>query len=230
MSVDKNDVFDLNLYFKDIKKYTNLTIEEESELIRRVNSGCNESKNELVERNLKFVVSVAKKYIGYGLSFCDLISEGNMGLIEAAKRFDATKNVRFISYAVWWVKKYIREAITSNNRLQIKKDEYEKIVAEENESGGTRNKGSIVECFEDDVILKKSREEVVEKLMVALNKRERSILEMYFGLSGNSENSLDDIAKCYNISSERVRKILDKTIVKLKCKALCEYVDENPLK
>lgn len=102
----------MRLYLKEISKIPLLTVEEEKELGRRAQQGDLESIKKLVESNLRFVIKIAKKYRGYGLSFADLINEGNLGLMEAARRFDPTRNVRFTSYAVWWIRQAILHALS----------------------------------------------------------------------------------------------------------------------
>lgn len=100
----------IQLYFKEIGSIPLLTPQEEKQLGWRARSGDHEAVKKLVESNLKFVVRVARKYGGFGLALQDLIDEGNIGLIEAARRYDPGKNVRFTSYAVWWIEQYIRQA------------------------------------------------------------------------------------------------------------------------
>ena len=107
----------LKLYLSQISKFKPLSQEEEQELGRRVSQGDKAALEKLIESNLKFVVSYVKKYRGMGLSLLDLINEGNLGLIEAAKRFDPSRNVKFISYAVWWVRQAIFHALTQNSRI-----------------------------------------------------------------------------------------------------------------
>ena len=102
----------LKRYLREISKFPLLTPDQEKALGTRVQAGDGEALRALVESNLRFVVSFAKKFRGWGLSFQDLINEGNIGLIEAAKRFDPDKNVRFITYAVWWVRQAIIHAIS----------------------------------------------------------------------------------------------------------------------
>jgi RNA polymerase primary sigma factor len=99
------------LYFRDINRYRVLTDEEERKLVKRVQRKEPGATNSLITTNLRFVVSVAKTYRGRGLSYLDLINEGNMGLIKAAERFDFTMNVKFISYAVWWIRQSIQKAL-----------------------------------------------------------------------------------------------------------------------
>src|SRR5512137_1972686 len=105
----------LKKYLREISRLPRLTAEEERELGRGIQKGDKEALRRLVEANLRFVVSYAKRYRGCGLSFLDLINEGNIGLIEAAKRFDPTKNVKFITYAVWWVRQAIIHALSDQS-------------------------------------------------------------------------------------------------------------------
>jgi len=105
----------LNAYIREIAKFKPLAGEDEQALGRRIHQGDQEALKRLVEANLRFVVSFAKKYRGCGLSFLDLINEGNIGLIEAAKRFDPKKNVKFITYAVWWVRQSIIHALSDQS-------------------------------------------------------------------------------------------------------------------
>jgi RNA polymerase primary sigma factor len=104
----------LKKYLKKISKIPLLTPEEEKELARRAKQGDKEALKKLVESNLRFVVSVARQYMGYGVPLPELIAAGNLGLIEAAKRFDPDKGVRFISYAVWWIRQAIMQAIAQH--------------------------------------------------------------------------------------------------------------------
>ncbi len=107
----------LKQYLKEINKIPPLTPDEEKELARRIQKGDKEALKRLVEANLKFVVSIAKRYRGKGVPFMDLINEGNLGLIEAAKRFDPDRNVKFITYAVWWIKQAIISAIAEQSGI-----------------------------------------------------------------------------------------------------------------
>ena len=104
---------EMRLYLKEISKIPLLTVEEEKELGRRIQKGDREAIKKLVESNLRFVIKISKKYRGFGLAFLDLINEGNLGLIEAAKRFDPDRNVRFTSYAVWWIRQAILHSLTN---------------------------------------------------------------------------------------------------------------------
>ncbi len=107
----------LALYLKDINRYPLLSPEEEKECIALSQKGDAKARERLINSNLRFVVKIAKKYRNKGIPFGDLISEGNIGLTIAADRFDSSKNVRFISYAVWWIKQTILKAIAEKSRL-----------------------------------------------------------------------------------------------------------------
>lgn len=105
----------LKKYLKEISRLPRITAEEERVLGAKIQKGDAQALRRLVEANLRFVVSYAKRYRGCGLSFLDLINEGNIGLIEAAKRFDPGKNVKFITYAVWWVRQAIIHALSDQS-------------------------------------------------------------------------------------------------------------------
>lgn len=102
----------LKRYLREISRFPLLTPDEEKELGARIQAGDKDALQRMVESNLRFVVSFSKKYRGWGLSFQDLINEGNIGLIEAAKRFDPGKGVKFITYAVWWIRQAIIHALS----------------------------------------------------------------------------------------------------------------------
>jgi RNA polymerase primary sigma factor len=107
----------LSIYLKEINKVSLLTREEEQNYARRAAEGDTVAKNKLIQANLRFVVNVAKKYQNQGLPLADLISEGNIGLMNAIERFDVSKGYHFISYAVWWIRQAILKAICEKSRM-----------------------------------------------------------------------------------------------------------------
>ncbi len=107
----------LDQYLRDISAYPLISREEEAELARRIRVSDQEALDKLVRSNLRFVVSVAKKYQNQGVSLSDLINEGNLGLIRAAHKFDETKGIKFISYAVWWIRQAILQALAEQSRI-----------------------------------------------------------------------------------------------------------------
>ncbi|MBO0340996.1 sigma-70 family RNA polymerase sigma factor [Flagellimonas profundi] len=115
--ITNRDTKSLEKYFQEISKIDLITAEEEVELARRIREGDQAALNKLVNANLRFVVSTAKQYQGSGLRLSDLINEGNIGLVKAAKRFDETRGFKFISYAVWWIRQSILQAISQNSRM-----------------------------------------------------------------------------------------------------------------
>ncbi len=107
----------LDKYLQEIGKVELLSQEEEIDLARKIKKGDQKALEKLTKANLRFVVSVAKQYQNQGLSLGDLINEGNLGLIKAAKRFDETRGFKFISYAVWWIRQSILQALAEQSRI-----------------------------------------------------------------------------------------------------------------
>lgn len=114
--ITKRESKSLEKYLQDVSKEEMITAEEEVELAIKIQTGDENALNRLVRANLRFVISVAKQYQNTGLTLEDLINEGNLGLIEAAKRYDHTKGFKFISYAVWWIRQSILKAAADNSR------------------------------------------------------------------------------------------------------------------
>jgi RNA polymerase primary sigma factor len=112
-----NEEGSLDQYLREISKYPLLAREDEVSLAVQIHDSCAESLDKLVRSNLRFVVSVAKKYQNQGVSLSDLINEGNLGLIRAAHKFDETKGIKFISYAVWWIRQAILQALAEQSRI-----------------------------------------------------------------------------------------------------------------
>jgi len=161
-----------NQYLMDIREIDMLTIEEEIELTQKTAMGDKAAINELVSRNLRFVVSVAKKYETANLPIGDLVNEGNIGLIKAAEKFDPSLNIRFISYAVWWVRKIILEYISNHtriirlpmNRLNEMSKLDQKITELEQKLGRTIDAHEFVSVFENE--FEGDKHEVLDLLTV----------------------------------------------------------------
>ena len=107
----------LDLYLREIGETPLISADEEVRLARKIKQGDKKALEKLTKANLRFVVSVAKQYQNQGLSLADLINEGNIGLIKAAKRFDETRGFKFISYAVWWIRQAILQALAEQSRI-----------------------------------------------------------------------------------------------------------------
>ena len=115
--VTNRDDLSIDKYLHEISKYELLTVEEEVAYARSIKQGDDEALDKMVKGNLRFVVSVAKQYQNQGLSLSDLINEGNLGLIKAAQRFDESRGFKFISYAVWWIRQSILQALAEHSRI-----------------------------------------------------------------------------------------------------------------
>ncbi|MDR2563257.1 MAG: RNA polymerase sigma factor RpoD/SigA [Prevotellaceae bacterium] len=116
-SITNRESASLDKYLQEIGREELITVEEEVELAQRIKKGDQEALEKLTKANLRFVVSVAKQYQNQGLSLPDLINEGNLGLIKAAEKFDETRGFKFISYAVWWIRQSILQALAEQSRI-----------------------------------------------------------------------------------------------------------------
>ena len=116
-SITNRNIGSLDKFLQDISKEELITPEEEVQLAQRIKAGDEVALEKLVKSNLRFVISVAKQYQNQGLSLPDLINEGNIGLIKAARRFDETRGFKFISFAVWWIRQSILQALAEKSRI-----------------------------------------------------------------------------------------------------------------
>lgn len=144
-------------YLQTISKSDSITPDEEAELARRIRQGDRAALEKLVKANLRFVVSVAKQYQNQGISLADLIAEGNIGLVKAAERFDETRGFKFISYAVWWIRQTILDAIVSDSRM---------IRLPNNQNHMMRQIAAVQNRFEQEVGRSASPEEIADELGV----------------------------------------------------------------
>jgi len=249
---ERNDT--ITKYFKELQDSELLTIEEEVSLAHKINTGDEQATNDLIKSNLKFVVSIAKEYQGLGLPLSDLISEGNLGLIKAAKKFDVTRGVKFISYGVWWIRQSIMQSLNENSRIirlptnvinklsQLNKknvdyddvmsgvdynDEHYPICVSLNEpirNSKTNNSEMIDFISEEpandfgifDIEISKLKKAINDTLEI-LDKRERGIIECYYGLNRECEPmTLEAIGDKYGLTKERIRQIKEKAIRRLR--------------
>jgi RNA polymerase primary sigma factor len=155
----------LSLYLREISKSKSLNPQEEAELAILIRKSDRRALNKLIKANLKFVVSVCKNYQNQGLPLTDLINEGNLGLIRAAKRFDETKHFKFISYAVWWVRQAILQALAEHSRI---------IKLPPNRVGTIHKIGKTISVLEQ----KSGRTPTLEEISKSLNLKEEEINEV----------------------------------------------------
>jgi RNA polymerase primary sigma factor len=260
----------ITAYLAEIKHIKSLTMEEERTLAYRIQKGGpdgREALNALVQANLKFVVAVCRNYQHQGLPMGDLINEGNLGLMRAAQRFDASMNYKFISYAVWWIRQGILAALAEQSRvLRIapsKVTEFQKIgrasqkleqelgrqptLSELAERMGMSD-AELNECLqlashpvsihtpqteEEDGTLenvledkdsespdKSTREHLLKdsmaKLLDTLDEREAEILRLYYGLGRPTSLTLEEIARRFDLTRERVRQLKTRALERLR--------------
>ena len=160
-SITSRDSASLDKYLQEIGREGLLTVDEEVELTQRIKKGDRRALDKLVRANLRFVVSVAKQYQNQGLSLPDLINEGNVGLIKAAEKFDETRGFKFISYAVWWIRQSILQALAEQSRI---------VRLPLNQVGSMNKINKAYQRFEQENERKPSAEELAEMLDIPVDK------------------------------------------------------------
>lgn len=217
---------EIQTYFDDINKYKPLLKREEIRIGKKIKAGDRAAIEKLITSNLKFVVSIAKKYKNYGVPFSDLISEGNIGLVRAAYKFDYKKDIKFISYAVWWIRQAIQEYIKKVTLCNTK--ELSDISVNSNcvlvdENGDELLDNTMtpnILIYDEDDDLEEYKKNSVNKLLECLSNRESDIISCYFGLNDVDDLTLEEIGIKYNLTKERVRQIKEKALRKLRVNAL----------
>lgn len=154
-SITNRESASLDKYLQEIGKEELVSVEEEVELAQKIKKGDRKALERLTKANLRFVVSVAKQYQNQGLSLPDLINEGNVGLIKAAEKFDETRGFKFISYAVWWIRQSILQAIAEQSRI---------VRLPLNQVGSVNKINKVLNKFEQENERKPSIEEISEKV------------------------------------------------------------------
>ena len=160
-SITNRESASLDKYLQEIGRQDLLTPEEEVEMAQRIHEGSQEALDRLVNANLRFVVSVAKQYQNQGISLSDLINEGNLGLITAAQKFDETRGFKFISYAVWWIRQSILQAIAEQSRM---------VRVPLNQVGVTNRVAKAQAAFEQKFERRPSPEELAQELDLPVDK------------------------------------------------------------
>ena len=217
-------------YFEEVAGYKPLSHEEEYELWKKYKyEGDMKARDKLISSNLKFVASIAKQYQGRGLSYADLIAEGNIGLIKALDKFDGERGFKVISYSVWWIKQTILEALAKRNASEDEDlpFDYEKPVVTDDED-------CQMEMNDDNYITEEFGEnkevaqaEAIKFLMDYLNQREKNIITKYYGLDGNKPKTLEEIGMEYGLTKERIRQIKNTSFKKMRSIALATGMTAN---
>lgn len=217
-----NDFTDgVKLYFQDLKKCRPISRELERELLSKAKKGDINARNKIIESNLRFVFDTAKKYKGQGVDISDLIYEGNQGLVWAITKYDMSKDIKFITYAVWWIQQKMHRLIDkkrkeetifiyaedipnngSNSRLDYA-DDTELDEEEEN----TISVLDAVDLNDDETEEEQNNSKLLNKLMSVLDNREKYVIQECFGIDGHKKKEIKDISKELNLSCERTRQI-----------------------
>jgi RNA polymerase primary sigma factor len=256
----------LRLYLRSIGRVPLLSAEEEVSLAKRIERGDVAAKQHMVEANLRLVVSIAKGYVGRGLTFLDLIQEGSLGLIRAVEKFDYRKGYKFSTYATWWIRQAVTRAIADKGRtIRIPVHMVERLnkvihaervliqrlgrepttaeIAAELECTtkevrevmrmaqqpvslekpvGDEDDTALADFVEDDtaespfeIASTALQRENVVRVLSALPRREREVIEMRYGITGGRQRTLEEVGRAFNITRERVRQIENRTLKKL---------------
>ena len=256
----------LRLYLRSIGRVDLLTAAEEVDLARRIERGDMNAKQHMIEANLRLVVSIAKAYLGRGLTFLDLIQEGSMGLIRAVEKFDYRRGYKFSTYATWWIRQAVTRAIADKGRtIRIPVhmvEKLNKVVHVERQlvqelgrepsaardrhrapDHGPRGPRRVADVPAADLAREAGRRrgrllagrlrrgpdrrvavraglrapapENLRRALAALPEREREVIELRFGLTGERPLTLEEVGRAFNVTRERIRQIESHTLKKL---------------
>ncbi len=256
----------LRLYLRSIGRVPLLTAEEEVALAKRIERGDIAAKQHMVEANLRLVVSIAKGYVGRGLTLLDLIQEGSLGLIRAVEKFDYRRGYKFSTYATWWIRQAVTRSLADKGRTiripvhmverlnkllhaerrliqQLGREPSPAELADELECTvrevrdvmritqqpislekpvGEEDDSALADFVEDvsaaspfEIASEALRRENVMRVLAALPRREREVIEMRYGIVGGRSRTLEEVGRAFNITRERVRQIENRTLKKL---------------
>ena len=256
----------LRMYFKEISEVPLLTAVEEVSLAKRIERRDMQAKRQLVEANLRLVVSIAKRYAGASIPFLDLVQEGNIGLMRAAEMFDYRRGFKFSTYATWWIRQAVTRAIADqartiripvhmidkiNKLIRVRRQLLEDKGRRADTGGDRRRDGhhtgqgvrdpqdqpaarslempigeqseaQLVDFIEDpeapvpmEAICEILLKEEIDSVLATLTYRERTIIELRYGLQGGPPRTLEEVGQQFGVTRERIRQIEAKTLAKL---------------
>ncbi|MBR7065185.1 MAG: sigma-70 family RNA polymerase sigma factor [Prevotella sp.] len=221
----------INTYINEIGEQELLTDEQERAIAQRIQAGDGDAVSELVEPNLRFVVSMARQYAGQGVPLDDLVSEGNLGMMKAAMRFSPSAGKRFVKFAAPIIRDAMEKAIRQQSGL-YKVPQGEATAAEMRRShpvsvdapipAGSQNNFSLLNLLEnhdapyaDDAFLKHNTDEILSKALSSLGEREQRVLSLIYGIQGE-RHTMAETAETMGLRRERVRQIRDAALRKLR--------------
>lgn len=229
-NIGRNDFTDsVKTYYQELRRFSPISREKEKELMIKTKSGDVEARNEIITANLRFVFDIAKKYRGHGVDIADLISEGNKGLLKAIDKYDTTKDVKFFTYAVWWIRQHMMQVIEdkrSSNKNEVNFDDefptenqvIENVSIQDDEDQDFYYDGKDIADISENTVYEINEEYsqkqfVVQKLLATLDERERLVVMKYFGMEKDDDgHKLEEISNEMNLSTERVRQLKVKAI------------------
>ena len=267
----------LRLYLRSIGRVPLLSAEEEVSLAKRIERGDIAAKQHMVEANLRLVVSIAKGYVGRGLTLLDLIQEGSLGLIRAVEKFDYRRGYKFSTYATWWIRQAVTRSLADKGRTiripvhmverlnklvhaerrliqQLGREPSPAELADELECTvrevrdvmritqqpislekpvGEEDDSALADFVEDvsaaspfEIASEALRRENVMRVLAALPRREREVIEMRYGIVGGRSRTLEEVGRAFNITRERVRQIENRTLKKLQTLPEAQHLRE----
>ncbi len=212
------DVASTLRYIQEVKKRGNLSKAEETELAARIQQGDRRAVNTLVEANLRFVIQVAKQYQGMGIELEDLIAFGNIGLFEAAERFDSSKGVKFITFAVWYIRAELQKALNDLSRVvripsHKTATEAQSIKSIHTPVGDDDNKETYADRFLEAETVKSSRDKAdfvfdLQRALSQIPEKQRIAVCMNYGIGYEYAKPMEQIAEELNITGERARQLV----------------------
>lgn len=209
-------------YFKNLKQFKPLKKEEERKLIEAYKLRNDISaRNKLIEHNLKYACQLANTYRNKGLSFSDLISEANNGLIDAIEKYDIKQDVKLISYSKWWIIQRMQAALERENKLPRETLEIES-SEESFYNDEMYDENSCLDYEDNDFDYNEimNNNYLIERITSQISDREKDIVYRYYGINQNERYTLEEIGKEYKLTKERVRQIIDKAMTKMRSEAL----------
>ena len=274
------DLDPLQLFLKDISRVSLLTAAQEVELAKRIERGDRRANQEMVEANLRLVVSIAKRYRNRGLPFLDLIQEGTIGLVRAVEKFDHRRGFKFSTYATWWIRQAVARALADKARtIRLPVHKVERLNKIRHSERTLRAElyrdptpaevakdvnlpmdevlailrsaqtpvslqapvGDGEDCELGDLLAEKdmplpedaaesvSRTAALEGCLDSLDDRQRTVLELRYGLDGERPRTLDEIGLVFSVTRERVRQIEKQSLAKLAALAEAQQLRSAPL-
>ena len=212
----------LNKYLDEIGHKQLLSQEEEERLSASILKGNERALNKLIEANLKFVIVIARQYQGRGLSMEDLVSEGNMGLMKAARKYDASRGLRFVNYAVVFIRQQIEKALVKESAEQRVESTHDGQTRSVDAPLGSKANVSLLSVLvnanspeADQRVYSADLENAVEHALQTLNERETAVINAYFGI-GQERMTMAEIGELLNLKRERVRQIRDLAVRRMK--------------